>query len=91
MGTKVVFAPRNADVVGVFDTTTSTFDASVSTGSLTMDTKFSGAAAVGTKVVFAPRNAGVIGVYDVSTGIASTVSMGRVAALERRECKISEQ
>ena len=64
VGTKVVFAPRNADVVGVFDTATGTFDASVSTGALTMDGKFAGAAAVGTKVVFAPHNADVVGFVE---------------------------
>ena len=37
VGTKVVFAPRHADVVGVFDTATGTFDASASTGALTMN------------------------------------------------------
>ena len=41
------------DVVGIFDTSDSSFT-TVSTGALTHDLKFHGAAAVGTKVVFAP-------------------------------------
>ena len=68
VGTKVVFAPYDADVVGVFDTATvtatGTFDASVTTGALTMDYKFDCAAAVGTKVVFAPLGADVVGFVE---------------------------
>ena len=64
VGTKVVFAPYSADVVGVFDTATGTFDASASTGGLTMGGKFNGAAAVGTKVVFAPYFADVVGFVE---------------------------
>jgi hypothetical protein len=36
VGTKVVFAPYNADAVGVFDTSTNSFSAIVFTGALTM-------------------------------------------------------
>ena len=42
---KVVFAPANADAVGVYDVSTETFS-TVTTGALTMDYKFWGAAAV---------------------------------------------
>ena len=52
VGTKVVFTPTDADVVGVFDTETDTYS-NVDTG-MTMEYMFSGATAVGTKVVFAP-------------------------------------
>ena len=45
----------NAEVVGIFDTSDNSFS-TVSTGALTKDKKFSGAAAVGTKVIFAPGN-----------------------------------
>ena len=65
VGTKVVFAPYYADVVGVYDAASNTFDASVGTGALGTH-KFMGAAAVGTKVVFAPRSADVVGVYDAA-------------------------
>merc|ERR1719491_2171672 len=62
VGTKVVFAPRNADMVGVFDTKTNVFS-NFSTGSLTGYSKFFGAATVGTKVVFAD----MVGVFDTET------------------------
>eukprot|EP00966_Prymnesium_polylepis_P216956 5021472-Prymnesium_polylepis.1 len=45
------------------------FDDSISTGSLTMSSKFSGAAAVGNMVVFAPYHANAVGVYDAVAGI----------------------
>jgi len=63
--------------IGVFDTADNSFDASVSTGALTMTHKFNGAAAVGTKVVFAPYYADVVGVYDVAAGtFDASVSTG---------------
>jgi hypothetical protein len=70
VGELVVFAPRDADadVVGIYNTQTGTFDASVTTGSLTMDYKFFGAAAVGDLVVFAPFNADAVGIYNTQTG-----------------------
>ena len=43
----MVFAPYNADSVGIFNTEIYEFDHSVSTGSLTSDVKFRGAASVG--------------------------------------------
>jgi hypothetical protein len=51
----------------VYNTDTLTFDGSVSTGSLAMTAKFTGAAAVGDLVVFAPRNANVVGMYSTKT------------------------
>eukprot|EP00966_Prymnesium_polylepis_P283885 6558308-Prymnesium_polylepis.1 len=65
VGNLVVFAPRNANAVGVYDVRTGTFDSSVSTGTITMDGKFYGAAAVGNLVIFAPHDANAVGVYDV--------------------------
>ena len=47
VGNKVVFAPHNADAVGVYDAGMRTFDSSASTGSLTINEKFWGAAAAG--------------------------------------------
>ena len=74
VGTKVVFAPSTAAVVGVFDVSTGTFEANIgSTGTAdgsadgSIVRKYSGAAAVGTKVVFAPHAAATVGVYDVAT------------------------
>jgi hypothetical protein len=57
VGSLVVFAPLDADVVGVYNIYTQSFDSSVSTGDLTENTKFAGAAAVGNLVVFSPRKA----------------------------------
>ena len=71
----MVFAPYNANVVGIFDVATNSFE-TVSTGTLTMDWKFSGAATVGSKVVFAPRDANVVGMFDVATNSFETVSTG---------------
>eukprot|EP00966_Prymnesium_polylepis_P307856 7114356-Prymnesium_polylepis.1 len=65
VGNRVVFAPANADAVGVYDVSSATFDASVSTGSLIWADKFTGAVAVGNLVVFAPYDADAVGVYDV--------------------------
>ena len=71
VGTKNVFAPLSADVIGVFETSDDTFT-TVSVGAITGDSnsKFYGAAAVGTKVVFAPYSADVIGIFETgcSTG-----------------------
>jgi hypothetical protein len=67
VGELVVFAPANADVVGIYNTQTGTFNR-VSTGSLTMNNKFMGAAAVGELAVFAPFNADVVGIYNTQTG-----------------------
>eukprot|EP00966_Prymnesium_polylepis_P296642 6853065-Prymnesium_polylepis.1 len=79
VGTKVVFAPFNQQLVGVYDVGTSTFDASISTGTLTTNAKFSGGAAVGNTVVFAPFNANWVGVYDVTAGtFDASLSSGTV-------------
>ena len=75
VGTKVVFVPHNADVVGLFDTSDSSFS-TVSTGDLTRDDKFEGATAVGTKAIFAPFHADVVGIFDTSDSSFSTVSTG---------------
>ena len=49
----------------------------MSTGGLTMDRKFEGAAAVGTKVVFAPHFANAVGVFDTARGtFDASVSTG---------------
>ena len=67
----------NANVIGVYDAVAKTFDASVSTGTLTGGGKFFGATTVGTKVVFAPKKANVIGVYDaVAKTFDASVSTG---------------
>eukprot|EP00966_Prymnesium_polylepis_P278668 6437993-Prymnesium_polylepis.1 len=64
VGIQVVFAPKSADVVGGYDVSSGTFDASVSTGTLAGVNKFAGAADVGTVVVFAPANSNFVDVYD---------------------------
>ena len=57
-------------MVDVNGTATNTFDAGVSTVSLTMDYKFIGAATVGTMVVFAPYNADAVGVFATAVAPA---------------------
>lgn len=89
VGTKVVFAPFNADLVGVFDTATSTFDAThvIRVPALQeFAMKFYGAAAVGNKVVFAPFNANVVGIFDVVTGTFNTTSTGENLAMNYKFC-----
>ena len=72
---KVAFAPYAANVVGIFDVTTNTFE-TVSTGSLTGNFKVNGAAAVGSKIAFAPCNTNVVGILDLTTKKFETVSTG---------------
>eukprot|EP00966_Prymnesium_polylepis_P035087 815366-Prymnesium_polylepis.1 len=45
VGNVVVFAPFDADVVGVYNVTSGTFDVSISAGGLALNQKFSGAVA----------------------------------------------
>ena len=75
---KVVFAPCEANVVGIFHVTTNSFE-TVPTGSLTGDWKFNGAARVGSKVVFAPWDANPVGVLDTRTSSFETVSTGSLS------------
>jgi hypothetical protein len=75
VGELVVFAPSEANAIGIYRTTNSTF-ASVSTGSLTMSYKFSGAAAVGGLVVFAPYNANAVGIYHAHARTFTSVTVG---------------
>jgi hypothetical protein len=90
VGNLVVFTPCNANAVGVYDVISRSFDASVSTGSLTMGWKFDGAVAVGNLVIFVPQSAGIVGVYDViSRSFDATVStgsrFGQVRASSRKD------
>jgi len=82
VGTKVVFAPFDADFVGVFNTATNRFTYYPTTG-INTDEKFSGAAAVGTKVVFAPHDANSVGVFDTATYLFSLVPTGLPSQNER--------
>ena len=66
VGELVVFAPYNANAVGIYHAHARTFT-SVTVGSLTMDRKFRGATAIGELVVFAPSEANVVGIYDTQT------------------------
>jgi hypothetical protein len=70
VGTKVVFTPEDADVVGIYDTATNVFS-TVPTG-LTGPEKFRGGTLVGTQVVFTPYFADVVGIYDTATNAFST-------------------
>ena len=79
---KVVFAPWSANAVGTFDVATNSFE-TVSTGTVTMDWKFSGAATVGSKVVFAPYNANAVGIVDLATRKFTTVSAGSVTGSDK--------
>jgi len=81
--TAVIFAPFNANAVGIFDEVTNAFSATITTGSLTGDWKFAGAATFGTKVIFAPCYANVVGVFDVLTSTFSTVTTGSLTVIDK--------
>ena len=72
-----VFAPGNADGVGVYDAERSSFRYIDISATLNGTEKFSGAAATadGTTVVFAPRHARGVGVYDAATSGFSVVDV----------------
>eukprot|EP00966_Prymnesium_polylepis_P009734 224673-Prymnesium_polylepis.2 len=74
LGDTVVFAPYDANAVSRFDVADSTFDASVTTGTLTTSAKFALGAAVGNTVMFTPYRADYVGVFDGSTGVFSLVA-----------------
>ena len=84
VGTKVYFAPKFADTVGILDTETSHFrqvDIPYdNSASIWYDTqgrsKYSGAAAVGSKVYFAPHAWDNVGVMDAKTDTFSEISIG---------------
>ena len=62
----VVFAPRYADCVGVFDAASDAFSCVSISSTLSISSKFNGAAtAANGLVVFAPINADCVGVYDL--------------------------
>ena len=69
-------------MVGIFDVATDSFE-TVSTGTVTMNYKFSGAATVGSKVFFAPRDAFAVGVFDLTTRKFTTVSEGSVTGPDK--------
>ena len=62
---RVVFAPFNADGVGVFDPTDDSFTLVDISATIDSDFKFNGAAVAGDgRVVFAPRNAHGVGLFN---------------------------
>ena len=78
---KIIFAPYNADGVGVFDPSDNSFVLVDIASTISTDWKFHGAATAGNgKVIFAPSNADGVGVFDPSDNsfvlvdIASTIS-----------------
>ena len=73
VGTSVFFAPRDANNVGVLDTTTDTFSTIDISSFSTAADKYMGAVAVGTNVIFTPLNADNVGVLDTTTSTFSTI------------------
>ena len=70
VGNKIVFVPRFADVVLVFDTSANEGEGAFSTVSMNETVEdavnFQGAAVVGSKVYFVPSEAEVVGVFDTA-------------------------
>jgi len=78
---KIVFAPSNADGVGVFDPTDNSFALVDISSTISTDWKFHGAATASNgKIIFAPLNADGVGVFDPTDNsfalvdISSTIS-----------------
>jgi hypothetical protein len=66
---RVVFAPRNADGVGVFDPWFDSFTLVDISATISSDKKFTGAAVADVgRVVFAPSNADGVGVFNPGLG-----------------------
>ena len=76
LGSVVVFAPRNADNVGLFDVKTRKFETISSELLPQGGKKYEGAAAVGSVVVFTPRDADNVGLFDVKTRQFETIASG---------------
>merc|ERR1712085_8371 len=71
----VVFAPRNADGVGLFDASAKTFELVSISAQITSNDKFAGAAvAPNGLVVFAPYGADGVGVHQATTTPTTTTS-----------------
>ena len=74
VGNKVVFAPVDANNVGVLDTYTGNFITVATTGtSSSGENKYAGAAAVANKVYFTPDSQCNVGVFDTTNNIFTTV------------------
>ena len=80
----VVFAPANADCIGVLYDGTDTFECiplPASVGWETTMLKFAGAATIGGhRVIFAPLRANCVGIYDVHIESFTCVDIGRVTS-----------
>ena len=64
---KIIFAPHNADGVGVFDPSDNSFVLVDISSTVSDDWKFSGAATASDgKIIFAPSHADGVGVFDPS-------------------------
>eukprot|EP00966_Prymnesium_polylepis_P183940 4263509-Prymnesium_polylepis.1 len=62
---EVIFAPRNADAIGIFDAETSSFSTFSIKNDISTNRKFDGCATASNGlVVFAPENADAVGVFD---------------------------
>ena len=79
---RVVFAPSNADGVGVFDPTDDSFTLVDISATISSDAKFAGPAVAGDgRVVFAPYNADGVGVFNPA------LNLGRCTCCESKLVK----
>ena len=77
----VVFAPVNADCVGTFDASSSTFACVSISATLSDDYKFRGAAtAPNGLVVFATSNVNCFGTYDASSGAFACTDISTIVS-----------
>ena len=75
---KIIFAPYNADGVGVFDPSDNSFALVDISATISSDDKFNGAAAASNgKIIFAPFNADGVGVFDPSDNSFALVDIER--------------
>ena len=82
VGSKVYFAPRNEDSVGVVDTTTNTFSTiDTSAAGVIADWKYRDIVALGTKVYMSPYKEEHVGVVDTTTDTFSTIANTSLAGV----------
>ena len=82
---RVVFAPSNADCVGVFDAASDAFSCVSIASTLSTDWKFIGAAmAADGRFVFAPLNADCVGVFDAASDAFSCVSIASTLSIDNK-------
>ena len=81
---KIVFGPRNADGMGVFDPSDNSFELVDISSTISGNAKFRGAAVASNgKIIFAPNNADGVGVFDPPCDTSNAPTNGGVGDCTR--------